>query len=208
MALRARHEREKEHLRKMILDAAVNIIIAEGYDKLSMRKIADQIDYSPTTIYIYYKDKAQIVHDLSMQIYEKIVFNIKKGLKEREDLPIVEQIEYTFQEFLYSITSNEEVGKAVIRSGIGTVFGPMGQTEPPEEHGITLLQALLLKGQQEAVLRELDNDVSWMLITALLGFAMHAIEHQLYLEKNWPALVNSYAKILINGLLAEKGGQK
>jgi len=207
MGTRARHEYEKENMRKLILESATKIIIEEGYDNLSMRKIADAIDYSPTTIYIYYKDKAQIVGDISRQIYEKIVFNIKKVLEENKGISIDNQLELTFREFIISITNNSEMGKAIIRSGTSAIFGPEEGAESPEENGIAILQTLLLKGQQQSMLRKLDNNVSWMLITALLGFAMNAIENQLYLGANWPELVSVYTKMLMNGLLTGEGDE-
>jgi AcrR family transcriptional regulator len=66
MGLKERREREKENLRQEILDAARELFIAEGFQNVSMRKIADQIEYSPTTIYLYFKDK----NDILMQICE------------------------------------------------------------------------------------------------------------------------------------------
>ncbi|QQK07292.1 TetR/AcrR family transcriptional regulator [Miniphocaeibacter halophilus] len=52
MVGKKRRENEKEKMRKLILNASVKIILEEGYDKLSMRKIADRIEYSATTIYL------------------------------------------------------------------------------------------------------------------------------------------------------------
>jgi AcrR family transcriptional regulator len=56
-----RRRREKENLRRAILDAARELFVSEGYDNVSMRKIADRIEYSPTTIYLYFKDKDEIL---------------------------------------------------------------------------------------------------------------------------------------------------
>lgn len=201
MGLRARREQEKEYMKDLISEAAIKIIITEGYDKLSIRKIADVINYSPTTIYIYYKDKAKIVEDISKQLYLKIVDNVKKDLEQNKHLPMDEQIESTFKVFINSITSNTEMGKAIIRSGTKAVFGP-SELEDSDENGTVLLQNLLLAGQQQAILRRLDDNVAWMIITALLGFCMNAIENKLYLNPNWPELVGEYTRILINGLLA------
>ena len=201
MGLRARHEKEKENMRRLILKAAIKIIIAEGYDKLSMRKIADEIEYSPTTIYIYYKDKAQIVRDISNRIYEKIVHNTKKILEENKDVAIEKQLELSFRAFIITMTDDIEMGKAVIKSGTDAMFSPETD-ETQEKDGIVMLQNLLLKGQQQSILRKLDDNVSWMLITALIGFSMDAIESKKCLAPNWPELVGIYIEILINGLLA------
>jgi AcrR family transcriptional regulator len=40
--------------------AALEVFANEGYQQLSMRKLAEKVEYSPTTIYLYFKDKAEI----------------------------------------------------------------------------------------------------------------------------------------------------
>ena len=61
MGVKERRAREKEQLRRRILSAARELFVTEGYENVSMRKIADMIEYSPTTIYLYYKDKADLL---------------------------------------------------------------------------------------------------------------------------------------------------
>lgn len=201
MGTRARREQEKENMRNAILEAATKIIVSEGYEKLSMRKIAEAIDYTPTTIYIYYKDKAQIVDDISREVYRKIVLNIKKVLDGNKDIPADKQLELSFKEFVETMTSNSEMGKAIIRSGTRAIFGPAENSDTPEEQGTAILQALLLKGLLQSKLRKLDDNIPWMLISALIGFAANAIENQLYLSTNWHEIVNVYVEMLMNGLL-------
>ena len=201
MGTRARREQEKENMRNAILEAATKIIVSEGYEKLSMRKIAEAIDYTPTTIYIYYKDKAQIVDDISREVYRKIVLNIKKVLDGNKDIPVDKQLELSFKEFVETMTGNSEMAKAIIRSGTRSIFGPAESSDTPEEQGIVILQALLLKGQLQSKLRKLDDNIPWMLISSLIGFAANAIENQLYLSTNWHEIVNVYVEMLMNGLL-------
>ena len=61
MGVKERRAREKEQLRRRILSAARELFVTEGYESVSMRKIADMIEYSPTTIYLYYEDKADLL---------------------------------------------------------------------------------------------------------------------------------------------------
>lgn len=56
--------KRKEDVRTLILNAAKKLFVEEGYQSASIRKIASEIGYSPTTIYLYYKDKSDIVHAL------------------------------------------------------------------------------------------------------------------------------------------------
>ena len=61
MGTRERREREKGELRAKILDAARTLFMKDGYDAVSMRKIAEAIEYSPTAIYQYFPDKTTLV---------------------------------------------------------------------------------------------------------------------------------------------------
>ncbi|WP_191965561.1 TetR/AcrR family transcriptional regulator [Oryzomonas sagensis] len=71
MGIVERKERQKESLRQEILDAAREILLAEGYAKLSMRSIAKRIEYSPTTIYLYFKNKDEILFHLCDESLER-----------------------------------------------------------------------------------------------------------------------------------------
>ena len=50
----------KDSLRQSILDAAGELFVSFGYENTSMRKIAERIRYSPTTIYLHFRDKADL----------------------------------------------------------------------------------------------------------------------------------------------------
>ncbi len=59
-----RRERERQELRTRILDAARELFAEEGYDAVTMRKIADRIEYSPTAIYFHFRDKHALMREL------------------------------------------------------------------------------------------------------------------------------------------------
>ena len=64
MTIANRKERQKEELRGKILEAAKELFIKKGVEETSIRTIAERIEYSPTTIYLYFKDKDEIFHAL------------------------------------------------------------------------------------------------------------------------------------------------
>ncbi|MDM8008733.1 MAG: TetR/AcrR family transcriptional regulator [Phycisphaerae bacterium] len=70
MGTKERRERAKDATRQKILDAARELFASEGYEAVSMRRIADAIEYSPTAIYIYFKDKADLMKELCHMDYE------------------------------------------------------------------------------------------------------------------------------------------
>lgn len=72
MGVKERRLREKENLREEILDAARELFVKEGYESVSMRKIAEKIEYSPTTIYLYFADKAELLYCLCQETFEQL----------------------------------------------------------------------------------------------------------------------------------------
>lgn len=79
MGIAERKEREKEHLRQEIIDAAREIFVTEGYDALSMRKVAERIEYSPTTIYLYFKDKSELLREVCEEVFTKLGASIAEA---------------------------------------------------------------------------------------------------------------------------------
>jgi AcrR family transcriptional regulator len=64
MGIAERKVRERVELRRRILDAARELFVKEGYAAVTMRRIAQRIEYSPTAIYLHFADKDQLIRDL------------------------------------------------------------------------------------------------------------------------------------------------
>jgi AcrR family transcriptional regulator len=65
MGIRERQERERTAVRQAILGAARDLFVSEGYRNVSMRKIAERIEYSPAAIYSYFPSKDDIFFALA-----------------------------------------------------------------------------------------------------------------------------------------------
>ena len=65
MGVKERQEREREAVSRAILDAARELFVAEGYQNVSIRKIAERIEYSPAAIYGYFPSKDDIFFALA-----------------------------------------------------------------------------------------------------------------------------------------------
>jgi AcrR family transcriptional regulator len=72
MGTAERKSRQKENTRQEILDAARDLFVNEGYENVSMRKIAEMVEYAPGTIYLHFKDKAEILDTLCEQTFQKL----------------------------------------------------------------------------------------------------------------------------------------
>jgi AcrR family transcriptional regulator len=65
MGIKERHERDREAVHQLILDAARELFVKEGFDNVSIRKIAERIEYSPAAIYGYFPSKDDIFFSLA-----------------------------------------------------------------------------------------------------------------------------------------------
>src|SRR5215218_3053905 len=65
MGIKERQERDREAVRRAILDAARELFVAEGFQNVSIRKIAERIEYSPAAIYGYFPSKDDIFFALA-----------------------------------------------------------------------------------------------------------------------------------------------
>jgi AcrR family transcriptional regulator len=61
--------RKREDLRREILHAAAELVDLDGYGTFSMRKLAQRIEYSPTTIYHYFKGKDDLLAAICDEIF-------------------------------------------------------------------------------------------------------------------------------------------
>ncbi|HAQ40447.1 MAG TPA: TetR/AcrR family transcriptional regulator [Clostridiales bacterium] len=76
--MQTRREKEIKAMKELIISAAGEIISEEGFDNLSIRKIAGRIEYSPSIIYHYFKDKDEILNNVMRTGYMKIVGAVSK----------------------------------------------------------------------------------------------------------------------------------
>ena len=73
MVRAARREREKAEFREEVLAAARAIVLEDGFAALTMRKIADAVEYAPGTIYLYFESRDAIAFELCRRGFEELL---------------------------------------------------------------------------------------------------------------------------------------
>jgi len=194
---RAKH---KEEFRKEILDSAREIFINDGYDGFSMRKLAGKIDYSPTTIYTYFKNK----DDLLFAICEEFFANFFAELNHVRSVS-QDPIETLRQAFLYLIEfglKNPNQYKVIFFSK-GDIYGTREEFVEKESMARNtylvfkeLIQDCIKAGQ----LRELDDDV----IASALAIASHGLVTMIlycpsFLNRKTEIIARSLVESLLRG---------
>jgi len=72
MGISERKERQKAELRQRILDASREIVHSDGLEGLTMRKVADAIEYSPATIYLHFPGREEIAMELMRDAFQQL----------------------------------------------------------------------------------------------------------------------------------------
>jgi AcrR family transcriptional regulator len=83
MGIKERQERDRDAVRRAILDAARELFVTEGYGNVSIRKIAERIEYSPAAIYSYFPSKDDIFFDLAEEGFRLLSAPPDAGTSER-----------------------------------------------------------------------------------------------------------------------------
>ncbi|WP_269236065.1 TetR/AcrR family transcriptional regulator [Flavobacterium flavigenum] len=95
MSIGDRKAREKEALKALILKGAKRLFIEKGIEQTTIRNIADEIDYSVGTVYVYFKDKNAILHDLHSIGFQELggyfeeLFNIEDPMERLRKMGLV-----------------------------------------------------------------------------------------------------------------------
>jgi AcrR family transcriptional regulator len=78
MATSDRRQRHRASLRREILDAASQLFVEEGFQRVTMRRIAERIEYSPTTIYLYFKDKNELLAAVCEATFSQLAAKLER----------------------------------------------------------------------------------------------------------------------------------
>ena len=131
MASKDRIQRLKDDTRCKILEASLDIVKEEGWSSLSMRKIADKIEYTAPIIYEYFGNKDAILQELTRLGYVKLAKQMEEA-KDKFANP-EEQLEAMWMAYwhfafaekeLYQVMFGVEANCCVMENGCADVKGP------------------------------------------------------------------------------------
>lgn len=92
MGIKERHERDRETVRRAILDAARDLFVSEGYGNVSIRKVAERIEYSPAAIYGYFPSKDDIFFALADEGFARLGDTVRAERTRFETLTPIERL--------------------------------------------------------------------------------------------------------------------
>lgn len=107
MGISERKQKEKEELKNKIRTAAIELFLNDGVENVTIRKIAEKIEYAPATIYLYYKDKTDILMDLHKEGFTILIGYLKSIIINAND-DIIAQIKKSAIAYINFAIDNPE----------------------------------------------------------------------------------------------------
>lgn len=198
MGVQERRARHKEALRQQILDAARDVFVREGYENVSMRKIAEKIEYSPTTIYLYFQDKQELLTCLTEETFARLGKVIRAIME--EDIPPLEQLRRGLRAYVEFGLSNPNDYKVVLLLSREPLENSMAE-ETMSRKVYNCLREILAECIATNSIRPLDLDMA----AQTLWPAVHGITSLLIQHPDFPwverdPLIDSVIDTIIAGL--------
>ena len=201
MGISERKDRERQAVTTSILDAARDLFVAEGYHNVSIRKIAEKIEYSPAAIYSYFASKDDIFLALADEGFHRLDAKVKAAIVHDDPLENVRSCWYAFYEF-----SKEQpeyfdlmfVDRSVPR--VSQQWQGFEFLQQMLDNAVGCIQHAIDAGAFPAALNpHVAMHVLW---AALIGPAVVGIRHRLNNGEDYDALARDVLATAIAGLQA------
>src|SRR3954466_16321049 len=102
MGVKERKERQKLEMKDLILQSAHQLFLNKGFEEVSIRNIAEAIEYSPATIYLYFKDKNEIFYALHGEAFKKFNIHVAPIISIKDPLERLFALGEKYMEFAFS----------------------------------------------------------------------------------------------------------
>jgi len=195
MGITERREADKEVLRAKIFDGASRLIIEEGYEKFSIRKLAKEIEYSPAMIYNYFKDKDDIIRAITIYNYDRIYREL--SCVEFKSMSPKTALKTGLLKFSYLILKFRAHFRATLLSGVNNT-----DVQPADNMGMDLLINILNRGTSLGdFIIENTKFTAFLLTTGVLGLMNMIVLNNIYDEIMITDTINGYVEILVKGVI-------
>ena len=202
MGIKERQERDREAVHRAILDAARELFVTEGYHNVSIRKIAERIEYSPAALYSYFPSKDDIFFALAEEGFDRLYESANADAL--DGLPPLECIRRIFWGFYrFSVDHPEYFALMFVDRTVPRVSREYERFSYAKQMKKTLTAHVQRAIDEGAFPRQVPPSVAFrMLTTGILGVAVLRISDRLAPGENADDLARDVLNITLAGLQA------
>ena len=164
-----RKQREKENVKKSILAAAVKIAVADGWHSVTIRKIAEAIEYTPPIVYEHFENKEDLIRELVISGFRAVIQQYEKVQSKDLD-PESKLIEFSLVHWDFAETNKE----------LYRLMFSLERSEPDEE----AMKGLLLIKETVKKISGKNDDESMPIILNWICLLIGTISVMMQFENN------------------------
>ncbi|MDO3627792.1 TetR/AcrR family transcriptional regulator [Mucilaginibacter sp. BT774] len=166
MGIAERKLKEKQEMHQRILNGARKIFLEKGYEQTSMRNIANEIDYSPGSLYFYFKDKSEIFHELHKEGFSLLLSQFKVLEKVADPF---ERLKAMGRIFIQFAQDNKDYYNLMFIVDEPVKMSEDGGFKIAQE-AINQLSAVIKECQQQGKFKDMDTEYfTFMILSAVHG---------------------------------------
>lgn len=222
MGISERKEREREQKKALMLEAAEELILEKGLDHLNMDEVAERAEVSKGSLYLYFKNK----NDLVLGICTKATNMLSEMISEilTQDVPGIEMIFQMGETFLNFVREHPEFFRSM------RFFDNLNETDGLEESGhveacqsnmnttFTSMVRAIQVGMQDG---SINSSYDPKELAVLLWGTSNGMVNLAYLHQNTPhfklmdkndirihSVLENYMKLIRNGIAGEHQNSK
>ncbi|MCB9284181.1 MAG: TetR/AcrR family transcriptional regulator [Lewinellaceae bacterium] len=197
MGISERKEREKAELRQLILEGAMEVFLEVGFENTSIRKIAERIEYSPGTIYVYFKDKDEILHELHHTAFDRLMEVMEKTAVHAEP---IDQVYAIGENYITFALENPQLYELMF-----VLRAPMKAINPECEwedgwRTYNYFKSVLIKAVEKGQLKLVDPEVLcvtfWAAVHGLVTLYLRERFHNLPQDQVEPLMRHSLRELV------------
>ncbi len=172
MGIAERRQRQKEEVRASILGAGWQLVQQEGWQALSIRKIADAIEYSIPVIYSHFESKDAILLEFTKEGFNLLGQQVQQA-KEKHDLPAqqLEAIAWAYWDFAFT---HKEYYQLMFGVGVSAceTFQKVPQITKFKDIMLSTIQQLIAHGPYPETDAFLKFHTFWSILHGLISMNM------------------------------------
>lgn len=203
---RERQLKKQEEIKNKILIVAKKIITEKGVERLSIRKITNELDYSPGIIYHYFKDKNEIIETLAKEGYMKILLSLEKVERDINN-PLIE-LQSIFKAYINAVLENPEEYKVFMLSNDPNIIKKTTVLEEgisKRSKTMKLLTEIIQRGIDEGQFQDNDAELTAQIVwSSAFGLVIRLIIENGISNDQKEKLIQKHFEIIFNGLMKKK----
>ena len=204
MGIVQRKEREKEDVRRRILEAAHDLFETRGYENVTMRAVADAIEYSPTTIYHHFANKDALVEALCFSDVEKLSAAMNHGPLPTNPVDRIRALGRAYAAF--GITNPNHYRFMFMTAGDWKRHANEEDTPPARSYA--LLREAVVEAMDQGLFHKDDVDlvaqVLWAGIHGVVSLVITFKPEQFPRVPPRPGLIEASIEATLHGLLVDR----